>query len=122
MRGKSVSRGMNADSAKRIDVATETIELAGTSSTDAAGLAGEISEQEPRYSFFRYSDGGEESAIIFIYTCPSGSKIKERMLYATSKLTFVKAVEDEAGLNVVKRVSYHCWRKMWFQVDELTML
>lgn len=98
--------------AKRIDVATETIELAGTTSTDAAGLAGEISEQEPRYSFFRYSDGGQESPIIFIYTCPSGSKIKERMLYATSKLTFIKAVEDEAGLNVAKRVSDHSWRKM----------
>ena len=105
-------RRMNADFAKKIDVATETIELAGTSSTDAAGLAGEISDQEPRYSFFRYSDGGEESPIVFIYTCPSGSKIKERMLYATSKLMFVKAVEHEAGLTVVKRVSGHCWRKV----------
>ena len=119
LRGKLMSRGMNADFAKRINVATETIELAGTSSTDAAGLANEISEQEPRYSFFRYSDGGEESPIIFIYTCPSGSKIKERMLYATSKLIFVKAVEDEAGLNVVKRVSDPCWRKAELEADRL---
>ena len=102
---------MDADFAKRINVATETIELAGTSFTDAAGLADEISVQQPMYSFFRYSYGGE-SPIVFIYTCPPGSKIKERMLYATSKLTFVKAVEDEAGLNVVKRVSDHCWRKV----------
>ena len=114
-----MSRGIKADFAKRINVATETIELAGTSSTDAAGLANEISEQEPRDSFFRYSDGGEESPIICICTCPSGSKIKERMLYATSKLIFVKAVEDEAGLNVVKRVSDPCWRKVKLEVDKL---
>lgn len=108
--GRRAEEICNADLAKRIDVATETIELAGTSSTDAAGLATEISDQEPRYSFFRYSEGGEEALIVFIYTCPSVSKIKERMLYATSKLTFVQAVEAEAGLNVVKRVSRRCRR------------
>ena len=96
----------SADTAKRIDIATETIELAGTSSTAAAGLASEISDSEPRYSFFRYSANGSDSPIIFIYTCPSGSKIKERMLYATSKLTFVHAVEAEIGMKVVKRVSF----------------
>lgn len=95
----------DADTGKKIDIGTETIELAGMSSTDAAGLASEISDSEPRYSFFRYSDDGQESPIIFIYTCPSGSKIKERMLYATSKLTFVHGAEAEARLNIVKRVS-----------------
>ena len=105
---------MNADTEQRIDIATETIELAGTSSTDAAGLASEISDSEPRYSFFRYSGDGGEAPIIFVYTCPSGSKIKERMLYATSKLTFVQAVEAEAGLNVVKRVSLRAYRSGGF--------
>ena len=84
--------------------------------TDAKGLAGEISETEPRYSFFRCSDEwGEGGAppVVFIYTCPSGSKIKERMIYASSKLTFVDAAKNEAGLNIVKRVSclflQCCW-------------
>ena len=89
---------------QRIDVATETIELAGTSSVDAAGLANAISDTEPRYSFLRYSTSVGESPVVFIYTCPPSSKIKERMLYASSKLIFVQAVETEVGLCVVKRV------------------
>ena len=71
------------------------------------GLASEISDTEPRYSFFRYSDestGEEPPPVIFVYTCPSASKIKERMVYASSKLTFVEAVKAEAGLNIVKSV------------------
>ena len=94
---------------QRIDVAAESIELAGTATTDAAGLASNISADEPRYSFFRYSessDASEGAPIVFVYTCPSGSKIKERMLYASSKLMFVNAVRDEARLNVVKRVRW----------------
>ena len=94
-----------------IDVAAESIELAGTATTDAMGLAGQISDDEPRYSFFRCSessDASEGPPIIFVYTCPSGSKIKERMLYASSKLTFVNAVKDEARLNIVKRVGRPC--------------
>lgn len=91
-----------------IDVATETIQLAGTATTSPEGLASEISETEPRYSFYRYSDEtGERGSppIVFIYTCPTGSKIKERMIYASSKLAFVEAVKAEAGLDIVKKVN-----------------
>ena len=86
------------------------IELVGTSTTEVEGLTGAISDTDPRYSFFRFShtkEASEQAPIIFIYTCPAGSKIKERMVYATSRAGVVAMAIDEAGLEVVKKVSDH---------------
>lgn len=92
---------------QRIDTSKETIELAGTSSTEADGLASTISDSEPRYSFFRFLhdfEGQEQAPVVFIYTCPSGSKIKERMLYASSSSGVVSAASGDAGLVIAKKV------------------
>lgn len=43
---------------------------------------------------------------VFIYTCPSSSKIRERMLYSSSKANVVTAAENDAGVKVTKKVSY----------------
>ena len=86
---------------------SESIELVGTSLTDAGGLASAISDVEPRYSLFRYTHafgGAEESPLLFIYTCPSGLKVRERMLYASSKAGFIAALGNEFGLEVLKKV------------------
>jgi len=91
----------------KIDVARETIELAGTSSTEAHGLASSISDSEPRYSFYRYShdfQGEQQAPVVFIYTCPTGSKVKERMIYASSSRGIVAAAETKAGLEITKRL------------------
>ena len=80
----------------------------GSSSTDADGLASAISSTEPRYSFFRFShqvDGSEQSPIVFIYTCPSGMKIKERMVYAVTKQGFLNAMSSDMGIEIAKKVS-----------------
>lgn len=78
----------------------------GSSSTDADGLASAISNTEPRYSFFRYQvEGSKESPIVFIYTCPSGSKIKERMVYASTKQGFLATMGSEMGVEIAKKVS-----------------
>ena len=85
-----------------------TVELAGTAMTDAEGLKSHISSTEPRYSLWRCSDTNDAEGslpVIFIYTCPSGPDLKARVLYASSKATFIETAEREAGLNVVKRVS-----------------
>lgn len=91
-----------------INVKDETIELAGSTDTDADGLATAISSTEPRYSFFRYAhrgeSGSEQSPIVFIYTCPSGSKIKERMVYASTKQSFLTAMTSEMGIEIAKKV------------------
>ena len=93
---------------QNINVKDETIELVGSSNTDADGLASAISNTEPRYSFFRYShqaEGTEQSPIVFIYTCPSGSKIKERMVYASTKQSFLAAMTSDLGIEIAKKVS-----------------
>ncbi|MCJ1465639.1 Twinfilin-1 [Pseudocyphellaria aurata] len=91
----------------KINIQSESIELAGTSSTSVEGLAGIVSDTEPRYSLFRYThdfEGAQQSPLIFIYTCPSGSIIRERMIYASSKLGIIRAAEDDLGLEFAKKV------------------
>ena len=92
---------------QRIDTAEETIELAGTSVTEADALANTMSDSEPRYSFFKFShefEGQHQAPVVFIYTCPSGSKVKERMLYASSRAGMVSAASSDAGLMIEKKV------------------
>ena len=93
---------------QKIDVPQEAIELVGMSETNAASLSGKLSDEEPRYSFFRYRQevqGREDNDVVFIYTCPPGSKVKERMMYACSVRGVMAAANKEAGLEITKRVS-----------------
>src|SRR6266536_4618036 len=83
------------------------MELASVTSTPISSLSSTISSTEPRYSFFRYThdyNGTTSSPILFIYTCPSGSKIKERMLYAASSRSVQQVAEAEAGLKIEKKI------------------
>ncbi|KAI4133275.1 MAG: hypothetical protein LQ338_000333 [Usnochroma carphineum] len=91
---------------KKIE-ADESVALAGTEETDVTELASKISDTEPRYSFLRYThevDGRQESPIVFIYTCPAGSKIKERMIYASFKQHVLDAASQEGGFKVAKKL------------------
>ena len=94
---------------KKIDIPNERIELVSTTSATPHDLAGQIVTTEPRYSFFRYEhdyEGETAAPIVFIYTCPPDSKIKEKMLYASSKAGVVATAESEAGVVVGKRVCF----------------
>ncbi|KAF4638050.1 hypothetical protein G7Y89_g7 [Cudoniella acicularis] len=91
----------------KINISTETMELASVTSTPIASLSTTISSTEPRYSFYRFThshNGETTSPILFIYTCPSGSKIKERMLYAASSRSAVQVADTEAGIKVEKKI------------------
>lgn len=86
-----------------IDIPTETIKLAESdSSVSPASLSGRLSESSPRYTLYHYPDS---DAVIFIYTCPSNSSIKERMLYASTRRVAIDIAEAE-GLNVTKKVRF----------------
>jgi twinfilin-like protein len=92
---------------QKINIATETMELASSSQTAIESLSSTISPTEPCYSFYRYAhtyNGTSLSPILFIYTCPSGSKIKERMLYAASSRSAQQLAEAEAGLTIEKKI------------------
>jgi twinfilin-like protein len=86
-----------------IDVPTETLKLAAAESgVDAESVQKHIPSSSPRYTFYHYPDS---DAVIFIYTCPSGSSIRERMLYASSRNHALQVAEAQ-GLKVSKKV----WR------------
>jgi len=83
------------------------MELGSSTTTPISSLSSTISSTEPRYSFYRYThsyNGSSSSPILFIYTCPSGSKVKERMLYAASSRSAIQVAEAEAGLKVEKKI------------------
>ncbi|KAI9742651.1 MAG: Twinfilin-1 [Claussenomyces sp. TS43310] len=87
----------------KFDIPTETIHLASQTTSDASGLSTSISSTEPRFTFFKYLES-ENTPIIFIYTCPSSSKVKERMVYASSRSYAVTVAEQKAGLTVEKKM------------------
>jgi twinfilin-like protein len=86
----------------RMDSATETLVLVEKGEATPATIAGLIDPKEPRYAFYRHDD--PESSIVFISTCPSAAKIKERMLYAASRGNVVSLAQNEGGLKVAKKL------------------
>ena len=64
-----------------IDIPKEEIFLSNTTKiSDAKDLLTKISSESPQFSIVKLNN-----KIYFIYTCPSGSKVKERMIYASNK-------------------------------------
>lgn len=84
-----------------IEIASETLELQRSS----AGITpdeflGSIPTDRPSYTFYAHPGTSE---VVFLYTCPGGSKVKERMLYASARSS-VLHVAQEQGVNVTKRL------------------
>ncbi|KAK6341265.1 Twinfilin-1 [Orbilia brochopaga] len=91
----------------KLDLQGETIELADDSTSTAHDLVNVIPSDAPRYSFFNYSHkyaGVKENPIVFIYTCPPESKIRERMLYASCRSAVLNAATKEAGIEIDKKL------------------
>jgi len=86
----------------RMDVPTETLQLVSSTPASLSSLSSAIDASEPRFSFYRHDDAA--SSIVFISTCPSGAKIKERMLYAASRSGVLSLAQGEGGLKVAKRI------------------
>ncbi|EAW14547.1 twinfilin [Aspergillus clavatus NRRL 1] len=83
-----------------IDTASETFTLAtAKSGIDAHSVQDHIHPSSPRYTFYHYP---ESETVFFIYTCPSGSSIRERMMYASSRM-YALTVADEHGLKISKK-------------------
>ncbi|KAL7270435.1 Twinfilin-1 [Rhizina undulata] len=90
-----------------INAEKETIELAGASSSAVGDFTKVIPDDAPRYSFFVFHhdhEGNQESPLVFIYTCPSQSKIKERMLYASCRSSIVETAVKDVGLTINKKL------------------
>jgi twinfilin-like protein len=68
-------------------------------------VAALLSTTEPRYSFYSHPSISAEDGkptILFVYTCPTASKIKERMVYSTGKSWTRTVAERDAGIKVTR--------------------
>lgn len=81
----------------------EKIDLDSTADVPIDELKNTISKNAPRFTFYIYQSNGANESLVFIYTCPSNSKIRERMLYSSSKANVINAAENEVSLKVVKK-------------------
>ncbi|KAI0306493.1 actin depolymerizing protein [Multifurca ochricompacta] len=66
-----------------IDPPTETLILGEMTATAADELGSKIPSSDPSFAFFSWSESTSERRIIFIYSCPSTSPVKHRMLYSS---------------------------------------
>lgn len=80
----------------KIDIPTEKVEIANKKNISKPQDIGIITEH-PSYTIYKNGD-----LIYFIYACPSGSKVKDRMLYASNRSGFLKYLQEEQGLSFTK--------------------
>lgn len=79
-----------------IDVSNEEV-IPGSISSVSNWREIKTPESHPQYTLYKSPSG-----VVFIYTCPSGSKIKERMLYAASRRVLLSNIEK--SITVAKTV------------------
>jgi len=86
-----------------IDVDAERVRLLESKSITIDQLGSEIPNNEPRFHFFKYDHehgGNSVSSLLFIYSCPDGSKgtvsapVKMRMLFSSSKANVSSLAKD----------------------------
>lgn len=80
----------------KIDSTTERVELASKKNISTPNDI-EIITEHPSYTIYKNGD-----LIYFIYACPSGSKVKDRMLYASNRSGFLKYLQEGQKLPMAK--------------------
>ena len=84
-----------------IDTSSETlILLSSAPCLDPDEVTHSIPPDKPSYTFYHYPT---TNAVVFIYACPASSKVKERMLYASSRSSVLDAARGE-GVEIGKRL------------------
>ncbi|KAJ1673463.1 Twinfilin-1 [Spiromyces aspiralis] len=82
----------------KINPSDESIVLDRTESVPPEGLQHTLTESEPRFLYYRWEDeedvstGAVSQAIIFIYSCPVQSNVRERMLYSTFRTLLINEI------------------------------
>ncbi|KAK5960628.1 twinfilin TWF1 PWA37_002057 [Arxiozyma heterogenica] len=77
----SINENVKIDSKKNISTPTDIV----------------INTEHPTYTLYKNGN-----LIYFIYACPSGSKVKDRMLYASNRSGFLKYLREEQGLSIAR--------------------
>ncbi|QLG70239.1 hypothetical protein HG535_0A01770 [Zygotorulaspora mrakii] len=97
-KGFSISSILNKYNAVSftIDLSNEQIHIASKENVDSP-YALRITAENPSYTIFKNG-----SLHYFIYSCPSGSKVKDRMVYASNRAGFVNYLTNEEKLAFAK--------------------
>ncbi|KAI0065422.1 actin depolymerizing protein [Artomyces pyxidatus] len=84
-----------------IDPSSETLVLGDALNSSVEELGAKLSTSDPLYAFFSWS-----RQIIFIYSCPSSSPIKHRMLYSSGSSSVYLTAKSflPAGLLATRKV------------------
>jgi len=82
-----------------INPETEKIELGQQASIPSSQVASTLPIESPRFSLYK-----SDSMVSFIYTCPGTSKIKERMLYSSSRGILLNYLTKQLGLQIDRKI------------------
>ncbi|CEP61550.1 twinfilin TWF1 LALA0_S03e05380g [Lachancea lanzarotensis] len=73
-----------------IDLTKEQVEVKETRQvSQTSELVSHLNSEHPTYNVYK-----NQGKLYFIYSCPSGSKVKERMLYASNKTGFIEHLTE----------------------------
>ncbi|THH20690.1 hypothetical protein EW146_g712 [Bondarzewia mesenterica] len=87
-----------------VDPATETLMLSNAIDCTVEELGEKLSPSEPSYAFFAWPQEPPYTEIVFIYSCPSTSPVKHRMLYSSgSSSVYQSAKQLLLGARVASR-------------------
>ncbi|KZT11309.1 actin depolymerizing protein [Laetiporus sulphureus 93-53] len=80
-----------------IDPTTETLLLSSSAERSIDGLSSAIPPSEPSYAFFAWPHSitsPPRREIVFIYSCPSSSPVKHRMLYSSASRSVFEVAKN----------------------------
>ncbi|EIW60075.1 actin depolymerizing protein [Trametes versicolor FP-101664 SS1] len=80
-----------------IDPATESLLLTSAQEVDVSGLSSALPASDPSYAFFAWPQNitsPPRRDVVPIYSCPSASAVRHRMLYSSAVLSVVREVKE----------------------------
>ncbi|KAG8953971.1 Twinfilin-1 [Tulasnella sp. 424] len=98
---KSLAAGQGAN-LLIIGIASETegVKVIETKEVAVDALASALPRAEPSYAFYRW----QPEKIVFIYTCPSSSGVKLRMVYSMGVSSVTQTAQETAGFKIFKKL------------------
>ncbi|KAI0320087.1 actin depolymerizing protein [Amylostereum chailletii] len=77
-----------------IDTTSETLVLVDESTASVDELASKIPASDPSYALFLWTQSPSKRQIVFLYTCPTSSPVKNRMIYSSGSGPFYQSLKD----------------------------
>lgn len=80
----------------KIEPSTESLELDSFADVTVDNLSSCIPSDEPSYVFYAWSNPYSQAGgdVVFIYSCPTGSPVRYRMLYSSAAMSTYLAAKD----------------------------